>query len=245
MRYHPYPAHQRAHFRIHHADHMQVSQGDADGGDKKRAKHEAQMIPGLGPLEWGFPNSIITTLRYCDFYGLTSTTGGSTAQVFRANGIFDPDYTGAGHQPMYRDNWANIYDYYTVLGSKITVTYHSRSSTQGFIIGCIGTDSPSITSTVTSWMENNNAVSGLLGNVNCQPVTLSMTYSPEENLGSNAKDDGSSMTAVGADPSSGEGQFYFAITAATEDGATTASLTAKVQIEYTVKFTYLSKQAQN
>lgn len=213
--------------------------------DKKRARSEAQMIPGLGNLEWGFPNSIITTLRYCDFYGLTSTSGGSTAQVFRANGIFDPDYSGSGHQPMYRDAYANIYDYYTVLGSKITVTFHSRSATHGFIVGCIGTDSPSITTTVTTWMENNNAVSALVGNVNAQPTTLTMTYSPEEQLGSHAKDDGSSMTAVGADPSSGEGTYYYAITAATEDGSTTASLTAKVQIEYTVKFTYLSRRTQD
>ena len=218
---------------------------DGGGHDAKRQKHEARMIPGLGALEWGFPNSIITQLRYCDLVALTSTSGGTVSQIYRANGTFDPDYTGSGHQPMWRDNYANIYDFYTVLGSKITVTFHSRNATFGAVVGIIGSDSSSISSTITTLMEENNSVHTLLGSANTQPETLSLTFSPLEHLGSNVKDENASMTAVGADPSAGEGTFYFGLYAATEDLGTTVTVTAKVEIEYTVKFTYLSKQAQN
>lgn len=219
---------------------------DVDSGESsnKRARGEARMIPGLGPLEWGAPNSIITTLRYADFFQLTSTTGGTVSNVFRANGIFDPDYTGGGHQPLFRDAWVGLYDYYTVLGSKITVTYQSRNATNGFIIGLQGSDTPTLTSTVTTWCEQNNGVSDLLGNANTGSKTLSMVYSPEENLGANMKDDQSSLVAAGADPGSQQA-YYFGVLACTEDAATTAIITCKVQIEYTVKFATLTKRAQD
>lgn len=38
-----------------------------------------------------------------------------TYHLFRANGIFDPDVTGTGHQPLYRDQVADLYTNYTVI----------------------------------------------------------------------------------------------------------------------------------
>lgn len=48
--------------------------------------------------------------------------GGSNTYVYSANGCFDPDVTGVGHQPMYFDNFAAVYGKYKVLWSKITIT---------------------------------------------------------------------------------------------------------------------------
>ena len=76
---------------------------EVDGGRERSDKpksHEAHMVPGLGKLEWGFPNSLITTLRYCDGFKKSVTDGGTASQIFRANGLYDPDYTNAGHQPI-------------------------------------------------------------------------------------------------------------------------------------------------
>lgn len=222
---------------------MEVDGHEEPSGKRKRVS-EARMIPGLGSLEWGFPNSIITNLRYCEVLGLTSTTGSTVSNVFRANGIFDPDYTSTGHQAMFRDAYAGVYDYYTVLGSKITITAQSRSSTVGFVIGLQGSDTPSLSSTVTTWMEQNNGVHTLVPINAGGSKTLFMTYSPEENIGSTTKDDNSSLTAVGADPGSAQA-YYFGILASTEDISSTATLSVVVEIEYTVKFTTLSRRAQD
>ena len=242
--YHPYHTElskRKGHFAFSKQTHMEVDSGESKA---KRAKNsEAQMIPGLGPLEWGVPNSIITQLRYCDDFKMTSTLGATVSNVYRANGIFDPDYTGTGHQPLFRDAFVGLYDYYTVLGSKITVTYLSLSATVPFIVGLQGSDTPSLSSTVTTWCEQNNGVSALIGNISAGTHTLVMTYSPEENLGANMKDDQSSLVGTGSDPGSQQA-YYFGILAGAAN-ANTADIYVKVQIEYTVKFATITRRSQD
>lgn len=71
-----------------------------------------------------YPRRLMVKLKYLDNFLLTLPTSGATAvaQVFRGNSIFDPDFTGAGHQPYASDIYAQMYKYYRVYGSKITVT---------------------------------------------------------------------------------------------------------------------------
>lgn len=68
-----------------------------------------------------------TTVHYNQVISLdpkpnTIGAGGSNMWQFRANSLFDPDASGAGHQPMYHDNYANLYQKYRVNYSVITVT---------------------------------------------------------------------------------------------------------------------------
>lgn len=224
----------------HSAIGMEVDSGSA----AKRQKHdgEARMIPGLGKLEYGFPNSIITKLRYHDVFSYQSTTGGVTPWILRANGIFDPDYSNTGHQPLYRDTYAGIYDYYVVLGSKLHVEFCSESATVGFNVGIVTSDTPTISTVLNTLAEQNNAVSTMTGTVNAGCKSLFMTYSPMENIGTEAEDDLSTLTAVGSDPSVTQ---YYGIWIASSDAASTAKCTIKAYIEYTVKFATLSKPVQN
>jgi len=58
--------------------------------------------------------------------------GGATSYyTFRANSIFDPDFSGVGHQPLGHDQWSNFYSTYTVIGSKIMVKFAKDSSNSG------------------------------------------------------------------------------------------------------------------
>lgn len=67
------------------------------------------------------------TMKYADIKALTST-GFSQTLRFNANGLFDPDSTGIGHQPMGFDQYMAFYQRYTVHGCKIEVSFTSFSS---------------------------------------------------------------------------------------------------------------------
>jgi len=78
----------------------------------------------------GFPKKIVMTHTYFDGILLqTGATGGLITQQFTCNGMYDPDVTGSGHQPLYYDQMTALYNHYTVVGSKITLRVCSSSST--------------------------------------------------------------------------------------------------------------------
>lgn len=69
-----------------------------------------------------FPATITKRLRYSTTFALTTTSGAITStQVFRANDLFDPDFTGTGHQPMGFDQLMSFYNHFCVLSAKITI----------------------------------------------------------------------------------------------------------------------------
>lgn len=49
--------------------------------------------------------------------------------MFRLNSLYDPDYTGTGHQPLGFDQWASVYDKYYVRRARIKVTELKDAST--------------------------------------------------------------------------------------------------------------------
>lgn len=65
---------------------------------------------------------VLTKLTYCDTKTITPGTGMAN-HVFSMNNLYDPDYTGVGHQPAFRDEWANIYGHYRVLAAHVRVSF--------------------------------------------------------------------------------------------------------------------------
>lgn len=75
-----------------------------------------------------FPARTKALLRYADTAGLTGTSGAVATYVLSANGLYDPDITGTGHQPMGFDQLMLSYNHYAVIKSKIFVTFRNDSS---------------------------------------------------------------------------------------------------------------------
>jgi len=67
------------------------------------------------------PKSTKANLRYAASFTQSCGVASFGAHVFGANNAFDPDYTGAGHQPNGFDQLMTMYEHYQVIGSKITV----------------------------------------------------------------------------------------------------------------------------
>ena len=85
-------------------------------------------VPGIRRPDFGFPDRMVTKLRYVDNFNLTGSAGVVGANVFRFNSCFDPDLTGVGHQPMYFDQFCGAagtgpYGRYRVISAKATVSF--------------------------------------------------------------------------------------------------------------------------
>jgi len=66
--------------------------------------------------------------RYSTFFSLNPGVGVSADRIFMANGMYDTDVSGTGHQPYGYDTLATQYNQWTVLRSKITVTVYNNQS---------------------------------------------------------------------------------------------------------------------
>lgn len=195
---------------------------------------------GRNPVH-GFPSELVCRLRYCDTYNLTSTAGSLAKQVWRANSLVDPDFTGAGHQPMYFDQYAALYENYVVIGSKIKVTVSPVPDTiataqpQGpFELGMLSEPNGTTSSTASTLSETPGANSSLLtiaqGGNNVRVFT--QTYSPTKDLGTTTDDDTVSAT-ISSSPSSTWFWTFFV----RDVGLSSAStVIVKCEIDFLVKF---------
>lgn len=60
---------------------------------------------------------------YGEAYRFQTAVSAFQDQLFRGNSVFDPDYTGVGHQPLGHDQWQGLYGKYRVRASKIEIWY--------------------------------------------------------------------------------------------------------------------------
>ena len=77
---------------------------------------------GMGLRFDPFPVQHTALLRYSTTITLSPSVGLTDSYLFRANSIFDPDFTGVGHQPYGYDTYAQIYNHYEVVSATIIVT---------------------------------------------------------------------------------------------------------------------------
>lgn len=107
---------------------------------KKRAKrNNFSVVKGpswavnngaLVPSAKGFPSQIKTVMCYREQYvSINPGAGGLAAShVFAANGLYDPNITGGGHQPVGFDQMMDMYDHYVVTRAKIVVTFTNQDT---------------------------------------------------------------------------------------------------------------------
>jgi len=68
----------------------------------------------------GFPSRKTVALRYVEDFTLNPGNGTTAVNVFRGNSIFDPNQSGLGHQPMFFDNYSQLYSRYKVNYATVT-----------------------------------------------------------------------------------------------------------------------------
>jgi len=76
----------------------------------------------INQLGLGFPSNKVVRMRYAQASLVGVSTANAAEAVFRANGVFDPDFTGGGHQPLGFDQWSQFYKENVVLSCTMTAT---------------------------------------------------------------------------------------------------------------------------
>jgi hypothetical protein len=143
----------------------------------------AMGFAGLTPL----PHTLRTKLKYAEHLVLTGTTGALGLWVFNASSLYDPNYTGTGHQPRGFDQLMPLYDHFVVLKSKIRVSVTPTSNTASMMAGV------SLSATVTNQGDWDDYAEGpvcrpaaagyCLTSGFIQPTMFELHYSAKDFLG--------------------------------------------------------------
>lgn len=186
-----------------------------------------------------------TKLRYggLENLQLVSTTGALAKYVFSANSTFDPDRTSTGHQPLYRDTYAAIYNQYAVIASKLTVMFINSNAANVFNIGITCEDDAAGTSTVDTIAEQSTSTNEVLGVAasSRSVVTLTKTFDCAKNLSIDPFASETYKTSVGSNPA----EEYFFFIWANEIGSGTATIDIQCMLEYDVLFSELTTPTQS
>jgi len=202
---------------------------------------QSRSVVKLSRGDYGFPDRMVTKLRYCDVVNLSG--GGQTLRqnLFRMNSIFDVDFSGTGHQPMWHDQLAAIYTRYRVLGSKAKVTFCPQTVNADettlagpWHVGVTGKQTSSVLGQGSyNYLEDPDNDWAVLADRQGSPavVTKYLTFSPKRDLGYGADEDVVSA-AFGSNPSS---MYYLDAWSIDVGNSTVSNMVVTVDIEFTVE----------
>lgn len=125
--------------------------------------------------------------KYVEFLSVDAAASVVGNYVFSMNGLYDPNYTGTGHQPLGYDQVMPLYDHYTVIGSRARVTFNNSSTSTPQVVcialrdntTTIGNMDQIIENGMCRWTNVGSAGSGQ----ECK--TLTLNCSPSKFFGTN------------------------------------------------------------
>jgi hypothetical protein len=194
-------------------------------------------LPGMG-----FPDSMISHLRYHTQGSLNSVVGAVAADDYRWNSTFDPDQTLGGHQPLYRDTFAVIYDHYSVISATAVVKFVNTSSNV-FAVGCVTDDDFTNSTAVDTLCEQTHGKHAMLPALSgsLSALTLRMSWDCKKVLNIDPFTSETYKTAVTSNPAE---ESSLTMWASDAQGGTNA-IYYDITITYKVLWTELSTPTQS
>jgi len=188
------------------------------------------------PKTYGLGKSIKTTIKYSS-RGISLAPGPSgtaSEHVFSANGCFDPDISGVGHQPSGFDELMVFFDHYVVLGAKMTVHFRSIDTTYAHMCYIRVSDRAILNSDAENVIENGRCTNKVIGVFAAGDGICKLTYSlnPAKFLG--RKDPMSDSELKGNTASNPTEEAFFIIGASPDSAVDSTGVIAWVEIEYNI-----------
>lgn len=186
-------------------------------------------------------------LDYVDVVSIDAGSASIASHVFNAAGIFDPDETSTGHQPLGRDQYSAFFNKYRVLSSSIKVTpvvdaaanvvpalygvFRDNDATLNFALGTHIIEDPRNTG---GWGMHVGLASGVGHNGNAKLNQVRTNFNAKRDLAPEGLND---ATIVGANPSGAVTTTFYQVWASSILGNNPGSLDFLVEIKYRVEYT--------
>lgn len=136
-------------------------------GGKKRQKRASE-VPVVTEVVDGQSNTLFRgqygtilmrptqkmLFKYSEVFTLNAATASTAIQIYRANDLHDPNYSGGGHQPRGFDQAMQFYDHFVVIASSIRVTFHNEDTSQAQIAFVSLKDSATTSTDYTEYLED-------------------------------------------------------------------------------------------
>lgn len=210
---------------------------------RSRSKSNDQLVFRRSPLPFKFP----AKLKYEEVFSIDPSVGGVAVNVFSANGIYDPNVTGSGHQPRGYDQIQALYDHYVVIGSKILVKFMgSNGNTNALTCFVAVRDSVSLESTLNNYVEGTKCFHRNIVQTtgSTEKAIIKSTFSPKRFLGrSKVMADPNLKGNASSNPS--EGAFFHVGAGAVSLGVEPSAILCQVFIEYLCIFIEPKNPAQS
>ena len=193
----------------------------------------------------GFPKKVTMTHKYCEIVPLTSNASAMVNYQWHCNGMFKPNYTGTGHQPMFFDQMTALYDHYTVIGSKIVVKVTPYDTTAGqktAYVGLFINDDPTVTPTaVNEICEQGSGSLVTMAPYPTNPLVLSKKWSAKKTFGGTVMSNNALQGSATSNPS--ENQLFTLVYSTV--GGSVQTIAIEVMIEYIAVWTEIRDLASS
>jgi len=180
-----------------------------------------------------FPLQIQNTLVYNESVLFTVTLGAMQTWSFRANGMYDPNNTGTGHQPLYYDQLKEIYNHWVVIKSKATFRFTCPSTGDKSlqIATCVDDDTAIVVTNPAFVAERKGAKFSMWNPAAGNPAPVHVAYyNAAAMFAGDPLSDQNQQGLAGSDPLE-QALFHVCISDA---DATSFNMQVNVQIEYDV-----------
>lgn len=152
---------------------------------KRRPK--ASIVKNLVDVGMNFPSMMKMTHRYVDQAAIVNTVGNTNYITYSCNGLWDPQVSIGGHQPLGFDNLTLLYNHYLCIGSRIKVTLAGLTTNANYvpIACCIQTHSSATPPYIDPILaaEQNHSKVKLMGPSDTGRLVLSSRWSAKKVFG--------------------------------------------------------------
>jgi len=199
---------------------------------KRQKTKPYSLIKAISPI---FPGRETTrrVLTYAEnAIAINPGAGTCGVYVFSANGLYDPNITGVGHQPTGFDQLMVLYQEYLVIKSRIKVTFINADNTNIQQVGVAVVDQAATSSDPRVYIENQQGVWTVCSQLGTgqEHRTLTIECDMSKQAARNVRQDKDWAGSQGSNPVT---QKYFHCWGVDAAGTTdTSAITLLVQIDY-------------